>query len=1100
MKRFLLSLSMTALATIGASAQTLLSEDFEDWTTGYVAEVQCNTTQPAEGWTIIRDEEEGSQDWWTLTSETTALAGKKSITAGGFHNYDKTKEDWLITPEVTLGDDSDYALKMLWYPGSKSFCLEQGQYDMKIKVQVSGTDTWDEIFSQRNEEDVENAGVSYPWGNWSTNDITVDLSAYKGKTIRVAFVWEKLKTGWAGNTVKLDNITIEAYNRITTPILTTQTNYYNFPLTWVGGQMNSDVITFSNTGVGTLRLKSVDGIDGTDFSTSIDLSKVALERNESYSFYVYYNPSLTGAASVDMTLTPEEGDPVVIHLNGKKRIMPDGYTLEGFEDSTFPPVGWAKEGNWRWLNSSFAGFGCTYADIYMEEAAVLTSPRLDLSGTDEYTVSFDYLDYWDQLQDDSYEPENYVYLDFSKDGGATWTTLFTNTVYNEQQTQTISLGTPESDSCYVRWRWTIPDIEYDVTDYESTRFFLDNVVLPPLYGAQGAPEATTPVAPADSAVNQANRSLTLEWNATQFATDYKVYLGSKKGTWDLLDGVSSEGATQMVAPRMEYSTTYYWQVVPTNSVGDATDCPVWSFTTMADQSISAFPYSQGFEDSDALPLGWNATNDGYTKWTVSKYSPYEGSKMAFATGSVSDTECTLTTPEIILPADKDIQVSFFWGNNPGVSLEKNETGAAQKTATEPDGNDAGYFEISDGGEWHTLSLISENSQYWIREVHSLADYKGKNVQLRWRYALTYPNKRRGLSLDNFALADQTDCQAYFNNSEWNAGEVNYNRSLSTEGHFSVVNGGTQPITVSSATIDGSHFATNIVAGTEIAANKVMPFDITFTAGTMAGDYDETLTVAFTNGNSITLPLHATTLAKDVCYFNFENDEHASLEPQGLKTVDVDKSLNTQTTAIRFDHEGEAFAFIVLNVDKNHADWRNVYPVSGDQCLAAFAPYDAAGEDWLISPQLTATSTSQFRFYGKSYGSDDEFNDFTPHYFTICVSTTGSDVADFTETAQSKTELPYDANGKFTEFTIDLSKWAGQQIYVGLKHTVETTGYVAFFDDLYYEHFEDASATSVNGITAVSTSQQPVYNIAGQRVAKASQPGLYIQGGRKVVVK
>jgi len=140
MKKVLLTTALALTALCSSAQEKLLYEDFEGWTKGYVPEVMCETTQAAEGWTIIRDEQEGSKDWWSITAETSALAGKKAIQAGSFSNYAKTKEDWLITPAVTLGKDSDYKLELLWEGGSAAYCIEQGQHDMVIMVKEEGTD------------------------------------------------------------------------------------------------------------------------------------------------------------------------------------------------------------------------------------------------------------------------------------------------------------------------------------------------------------------------------------------------------------------------------------------------------------------------------------------------------------------------------------------------------------------------------------------------------------------------------------------------------------------------------------------------------------------------------------------------------------------------------------------------------------------------------------------------------------------------------------------------------------------------------------------------------------------------------------------------
>lgn len=55
------------------------------------------------------------------------------------------------------------------------------------------------------------------------------------------------------------------------------------------------------------------------------------------------------------------------------------------------------------------------------------------------------------------------------------------------------------------------------------------------------------------------------------------------------------------AALLDYSTTYYWRVIPHNSFGDALGCPTWSFTTMADPAITAFPWTESFDGTEFPP-------------------------------------------------------------------------------------------------------------------------------------------------------------------------------------------------------------------------------------------------------------------------------------------------------------------------------------------------------------------------------------------------------------------------------------------------------------------------------------------------------------------
>ncbi|MBN2829032.1 MAG: choice-of-anchor J domain-containing protein, partial [Candidatus Cloacimonetes bacterium] len=61
---------------------------------------------------------------------------------------------------------------------------------------------------------------------------------------------------------------------------------------------------------------------------------------------------------------------------------------------------------------------------------------------------------------------------------------------------------------------------------------------------------------------------------------YRIYLGTDNPPTNVLNGLDVGFSTSYTLPtQLAYSTDYFWKVVPYNSVGDAVNCPVWSFTT-----------------------------------------------------------------------------------------------------------------------------------------------------------------------------------------------------------------------------------------------------------------------------------------------------------------------------------------------------------------------------------------------------------------------------------------------------------------------------------------------------------------------------------------
>lgn len=89
------------------------------------------------------------------------------------------------------------------------------------------------------------------------------------------------------------------------------------------------------------------------------------------------------------------------------------------------------------------------------------------------------------------------------------------------------------------------------------------------------PDCTTPITPLDGETDVTLNTV-LQWDAVQDASDYDVYFGTNTSP----PLVSTQNTTQYT-PSLNFNTTYYWKIVPKNSMGSASSCPVWSFTTGA---------------------------------------------------------------------------------------------------------------------------------------------------------------------------------------------------------------------------------------------------------------------------------------------------------------------------------------------------------------------------------------------------------------------------------------------------------------------------------------------------------------------------------------
>lgn len=82
---------------------------------------------------------------------------------------------------------------------------------------------------------------------------------------------------------------------------------------------------------------------------------------------------------------------------------------------------------------------------------------------------------------------------------------------------------------------------------------------------------------------------------------YRVYFGTTNPP-PFAEDLGNQTTWQ---PVLDYETTYYWQVVPYADGEDAQDCPVWSFTTRNNPTITSFPWIETFSSWN-LPADWSS--------------------------------------------------------------------------------------------------------------------------------------------------------------------------------------------------------------------------------------------------------------------------------------------------------------------------------------------------------------------------------------------------------------------------------------------------------------------------------------------------------------
>ena len=722
MKKISIYALALCLSSIGQLNAQVLSESFE------------GETFPPEGWTTQYTPEEGIVKYWERYHNDTkqTLDGYAYAGVSTGDGTEPEKEEWLITPTIAIPADGTYSLQFMWYAQRLGFDKYGTQFE--VRAREDGSDAWTCLWDIRNDEQVAASGVTIPWKQWTPYTSDISLAAYAGKSIQVAFWYKstpqqlpdsRSPSGYWYYTcglVYLDGIRIDKLPDLA-PEVSGSTSY-KFEDVYIGVEKRGG-LTLKNNGRAVLTISAISGLEGTDFSTNLGEMDIALQGGEEATYTVRYTPTLTGKA--DATLTIEtNGGTLQVALSGTKTMLPSGYTLESFEGDAFPPAGWESKG-WRVSKTIGISGNQSIANGILEQCR-LTSPRLDLRSGNE-KVTFDFIE---DLYDESGQsiPINDFSLEMKVDDGE-WKEIWYNNGLKFQEIIRVTLPLPAaSDNCYLRWNYT-GDFT-DPTDQVISDIYLDDIVLPPLYKGEGLLGSKNPV-PAHETADCAYTGLTLAWESVLFAEGYRVYIGTDAANpTSMANGIAVTETSYATGP-LAPATTYYWKVVPFNASGEATDVPIWSFTTMPDQTIRVFPYVMNFDDcSTALPLGWEAQGDG-RGWNVNDYSPYEGQKSCsvFLNG-FEPAQAYLQTPLIELPAEA-LVASFVWGKNMPVRLEKQTEGSVLSGTD--NGNDLLTLEVKAGadGAWTELARTYEE-QYWAGIVVPLQAYAGKQIWLRWCYA------------------------------------------------------------------------------------------------------------------------------------------------------------------------------------------------------------------------------------------------------------------------------------------------------------------------------------------------------------------------------
>ena len=229
------------------------------------------------------------------------------------------------------------------------------------------------------------------------------------------------------------------------------------------------------------------------------------------------------------------------------------------------------------------------------------------------------------------------------------------------------------------------------------------------------------------------------------------------------------------------------------------------------------------------------------------------------------------------------------------------------------------------------------------------------------------------------------------------------------------------------------------------------------------------TDGFADGSSHTTTVRANygmgSILESTYAWTYRTPDHFQGSPNGLHAesdgslVQLSWTLPTMTAPFPVDELFYDFSDSTLMdltlIDANH-DGQNfrVYPYGGYNGgigLRSWSWMSGAGalnpDNFIVTPRLTATPNARISF--KACDADMPGIAPDPEHFGVAVSTSGNtNPADFTMVQE------WNSTGNYTEYSVDLSAYAGQQIYIAIRH-FNTTGETYFLcvDDIKVEGVE-----------------------------------------------
>jgi len=557
----------------------------------------CSATFPLNNWWVNEPssvEPAPAMDWaphsGTTTSTNTGPTGDYPNGTGKYL-YTETsgcylRNAWVSSPPLNFSALTDPYCEFWYhmYSGPTMGSIE-------VVASVDNGATWS----------VPLWSISGNQGNqWNKGNIS--LGAFAGMP-NVIVQWRGLTGNYFDTDMALDYISF--YNVLVSPV----TNFNaivvsatEIALVWNNNAAGSDVMlvrntspTFNNPVDGTLYPvgSSIGGVgEVIHLGQGFAFSDVGLMPNTTYYYQIW---------AVDPIL--QYSPPAAANGTTPCDVVSTFPWLEDF--NAWPPDCFTFAGQ-PWLY--YAAAQCAEANYYSVNNAgyEMITPVMDLSSLSVAELAYD----WSHDYLTSY-PLDELTVSISVVGSGTWTVLthlFGPTGSDAFDSQDgATNGAPGTFVTRVEdisaWIGSSVIIKFYGWSDSGPDLFIDNITV---FDPTAPPSCTALIDPLDGQID-VSAYTDVEWVSLINADGYYVYMGTDGGgtvaPTNIANGIMVSGNSWTPPAMLPFLTTVYWQIVPYNSFGTASGCPIWEFIVQ-DIPVQTIPFFDGFETGN-LALYWD---------------------------------------------------------------------------------------------------------------------------------------------------------------------------------------------------------------------------------------------------------------------------------------------------------------------------------------------------------------------------------------------------------------------------------------------------------------------------------------------------------------